>query len=62
MRCARCGPAPDGTGRRSTLLARPDSVAMWKPLEILLYDWWPVRRRVRTYENLAKMKVEVRYT
>jgi hypothetical protein len=36
-------------------------VAMWKPLEILLYDWWPVRRRVRTYENLAKMKVEVRY-
>lgn len=37
-------------------------VAMWKPLEILLYDWWPVRRRVRTYENLAKMKVEVRYS
>lgn len=37
-------------------------VAMWRPIEILLYDWWPLRRRRRTYENLAKMKVEVRYS
>lgn len=36
-------------------------VAMWRPLEILLYDWWPVRRRRRTYENLSRMQVEVRY-
>lgn len=37
-------------------------VAMWRPVEILLYDWWPVRRRKRTYENLSRMQVEVRYS
>jgi hypothetical protein len=34
-------------------------VAMWRPIELLLYDWWPVRRMRRTYSNLARMKVEV---
>lgn len=37
-------------------------VAMWRPLEILLYDWWPVRRRRRTFENLSRMQVEVRFS
>lgn len=37
-------------------------VAMWKPLELLLYDWWPVLRMRRIYENLARMRVEVLYT
>lgn len=36
-------------------------VAMWRPLELLLYDWWPQQRRRRTYENLARMRVEVVY-
>jgi hypothetical protein len=36
-------------------------VAMWRPIELLLYDWWPLRRMRRTYSNLAKMKVEVAY-
>ena len=36
-------------------------VAMWKPLELLLYDWWPPRRKKRTYDNLARMRVEVLY-
>lgn len=36
-------------------------VAMWRPLELLLYDWWPVRRRRRTYDNLSRMQVEVRF-
>ncbi|MCU0863306.1 MAG: hypothetical protein MUC36_05920 [Planctomycetes bacterium] len=36
-------------------------VAMWKPLELLLYDWWPPRRKKRTYDNLARMRVEVVY-
>ena len=35
-------------------------VAMWKPLEIHLYDWWPVRRRGRTFEKLSRVPVEVR--
>lgn len=34
-------------------------VAMWRPIELLLYDWWPVLRTKRTYENLARMRVEV---
>jgi hypothetical protein len=34
---------------------------MWRPLELLLYDWWPQLRRRRTYENLARMRVEVVY-
>ena len=37
-------------------------VAMWRPLELLLYDWWPVLRMRRIYENLARMRVEVLYT
>lgn len=36
-------------------------VAMWRPLELLLYDWWPQLRRKRTYDNLACMRVEVLY-
>ena len=36
-------------------------VAMWRPLELLLYDWWPQQRRRRTYENLARMRVAVVY-
>ncbi len=34
-------------------------VAMWRPMEVYLYDWWPVRRRGRTYEKLSRMPVEV---
>lgn len=36
-------------------------VAMWRPLELLLYDWWPVRHRQRTCERLSRMQVDVRY-
>jgi len=34
-------------------------VAMWRPLQIFLYDWWPVRHRGRLYRKLAAMKVNV---
>jgi hypothetical protein len=34
-------------------------VAMWKPLEIFLYDWWPIRAEARLYDNLSKMPVRV---
>ncbi len=36
-------------------------VAMWRPLELLLYDWWPQLRKKRTYDNLSRMRVEVLY-
>jgi hypothetical protein len=34
-------------------------VAMWRPMEIYLYDWWPLRRRGRVYTKLSAMPVEV---
>lgn len=35
-------------------------VAMWRPLEIYLYDWWPHRRRRHLFERLARIAIEVR--
>jgi len=35
-------------------------VAMWRPLQIYLYDWWPLRRRGLIFEKLSQMPVEVR--
>jgi hypothetical protein len=37
-------------------------VAMWRPMEIYLYDWWPVRRRQRDFVRLSTMPVEVLHT
>ena len=37
-------------------------VAMWRPLEIYLYDWWPIRDRMRLYRRMARMPVELRVT
>jgi hypothetical protein len=35
-------------------------VAMWHPLEIYLYRWWPVRRLGRIYDKLSEIPVELR--
>jgi hypothetical protein len=35
-------------------------VAMWRPMEIFLYEWWPLRRKGHLYEKLSRMHVEVR--
>ena len=34
-------------------------VALWRPLEIFLYDWWPVRAEARLYDRLGVMDVRV---
>jgi hypothetical protein len=34
-------------------------VAMWRPLEVFLYDWWPVRAQARLFERLAAMPVRL---
>lgn len=34
-------------------------VANWKPLETFLYDWWPIRRRIRLFRRLAAAPAEV---
>lgn len=35
-------------------------VAMWRPIEVLLYDWWPLTRRRAVLRRLAVIPVEVR--
>jgi hypothetical protein len=34
-------------------------VAMWGPIEIFLYGWWPIAGRARQYERLARAPVLV---
>lgn len=36
-------------------------VAMWRPMEIYLYEWWPLRRRGKIFEKMSRMQVEVRH-
>lgn len=35
-------------------------VANWRPLEIFLYDWWPLVQKRRLYLRLASAPVELR--
>jgi hypothetical protein len=32
-------------------------VALWHPLNIFLYDWWPIRAEARLFEQLSTMDV-----
>src|SRR5690606_22874424 len=34
-------------------------VAMWRPVQIFLYDWWPLGGRIKVYENLRFARVSV---
>lgn len=34
-------------------------VAMWRPMQVFLYDWWPIVRRGRIFDKMSRMKVEV---
>jgi hypothetical protein len=34
-------------------------VAMWRPMQIYLYDWWPLHQRSRIYAKLSEMQVDV---
>ena len=27
-------------------------MAMWRPLEVFLYDWWPIRAEARLFDRL----------
>jgi hypothetical protein len=37
-------------------------VAMWRPIEIFLYDWWPILAEARLYDRLAAMPVRIQYS
>lgn len=35
-------------------------VAMWRPMQIYLYEWWPLNRRRRIFNKLAHMPVKLK--
>jgi len=35
-------------------------VALWRPMEIFLYDWWPLIADARLFDRLSAMEVDVR--
>jgi len=35
-------------------------VALWRPMEIFLYDWWPIRAEAKLSDRLAAMQVSLR--
>jgi hypothetical protein len=35
-------------------------VAMWRPIQMFLYDWWPIRNLRTLYYKLSHIKVEIR--
>lgn len=47
-----------GIARESLLIG--GWVAMWRPLEVFLYDWWPIRAEARLFDRLSAMTVRVR--
>lgn len=40
-------------------LAIGAAVALWRPLEIFLYDWWPIRSEARLQDRLGNMDVSL---
>lgn len=34
-------------------------VAMWKPINLFLYEWWPIRDRINLMTRLQQIKVEI---
>lgn len=34
-------------------------VALWRPMQLLLYEWWPLARRIRILGNLSRATVHV---
>ena len=34
-------------------------VSMWRPVQIFLYDWWPIRHILRVHTRIRDLQVEV---
>lgn len=35
-------------------------VGLWRPIEAILYDWWPLYRRRRIFDRLSAIDVQIR--
>ena len=36
-------------------------VALWHPISIFLYEWWPIRAEARLFDRLGTMDVQLRH-
>ncbi len=37
-------------------------VSMWKPIELLLYDRWPLNRKIKSYDKMLKISISIKTT
>jgi len=51
--------APGITNIASVSLVIIGWVAMWHPIEALLYDWWPIREQRQYFDKIASLDVDV---
>lgn len=56
----------ESEGHRFAVLLREGCViggwvAMWRPMEVFLYDWWPISSEKKLYDRMANMLVRVVY-
>ena len=35
-------------------------VAMWRPIEVFLFDWWPIQRRQRLFRHIGAMPIQLK--
>ncbi|AFZ34708.1 hypothetical protein Sta7437_1135 [Stanieria cyanosphaera PCC 7437] len=35
-------------------------VAMWRPIEIFLYDWWSIKNNQKLYDKLSQITIEIK--
>jgi len=52
-----------GSGRNAILVQESliivGWVALWHPMGIFLYDWWPIRAEAKLFDRLGEMDVQV---
>jgi hypothetical protein len=36
-------------------------VSIWKPIELILFDWYPLFEKLRLYNKLVHTEIEVRF-
>lgn len=36
-------------------------VSIWKPIELMLYDWYPLYEKIRFYKKIFQTEVEIRF-
>jgi len=57
----RLGNSPLAVVLRESLLIG-GWVAMWRPMDFFLYEWWQLKRERRLYERLGQIDVRIVYT